>query len=77
MSIIAALLPNQDRLRRLQTAIRGRHQIAPCPDWSALHRLCETQPVSTAVFDLFARECDRHGAAVTIDHPRRRATPAG
>ena len=54
MSIIAALLPNQDRLRRLQTAIRGRHQIAPCSDWGALHRLCETQPVSTAVFDLFA-----------------------
>ena len=54
MSFIAALLPNQDRLRRLQTAIRGRHQIAPCPDWNALHRLCETQPVSTAVFDLFA-----------------------
>ena len=54
MSIIAALLPNPDRLRRLQTAIRGRHQIAPCADWGALHRLCETQPVSTAVFDLFA-----------------------
>ena len=54
MSIIAALLPNQDRLRRLQTAIRGRHQIAPCADWGALHRLCEMQPVSTAVFDLFA-----------------------
>ena len=54
MSIIAAMLPNQDRLRRLQTAIRGRHQIAPCSDWGALHRLCETQPVATAVFDLFA-----------------------
>src|SRR3970040_1702659 len=54
MSIIAALLPNQDRLRRLQTAIRGRHQIALCSDWGALHRLCETQPISTAVFDLFA-----------------------
>jgi AraC-like DNA-binding protein len=54
MSIIAALLPNPDRLRRLQAAIRGRHQIASCPDWGALHRLCETQPVSTAVFDLFA-----------------------
>ena len=54
MSIIAALLPNQDRLRRLQTAIRGRHQIAPCSDWGALQRLCETQPVATAVFDLFA-----------------------
>ena len=47
MSIIAALLPNPDRLRRLQAAIRGRHQIASCPDWGALHRLCETQPVST------------------------------
>ena len=54
MSIIAALIPNPDRLRRLQAAIRGRHQIAPCADWGALHRLCETQPVSTAVFDLFA-----------------------
>ena len=54
MSIIAALLPNQDRLRRLHAAIRGRHQIAACNDWGALHRLCETQPVSTAVFDLFA-----------------------
>ena len=54
MSIIAALLPNQDRLRRLHSAIRGRHQIVSCPDWGALHRLCETQPVATAVFDLFA-----------------------
>ncbi|NUQ11401.1 MAG: helix-turn-helix domain-containing protein [Gemmatimonadaceae bacterium] len=54
MSIIAALLPNPDRLRRLQATIRGRHQIAPCDDWGALHRLCETQPVSMAVFDLFA-----------------------
>ncbi len=28
------------------------------------------------IFDLFQRECDRNGATVTIDHPRRR-TPAG
>ena len=54
MSIIVALLPKQDRLRRLQAAIRGRHQIAPCEDWLALHRLCETQPVAMAVFDLYA-----------------------
>lgn len=54
MSIIAALLPGQDRLRRLQAAIRGRHQIAPCQDWGGLQRLCETQPVFTAIFDLFA-----------------------
>jgi AraC-like DNA-binding protein len=54
MSIIAALLPHPDRLRRLQAAIRGRHQISPCRDWGELQRLCETQPVSMAVFDLFA-----------------------
>lgn len=54
MSIIAALLPHPDRLRRLQAAIRGRHQISPCQDWGELRRICETQPVSTAVFDLYA-----------------------
>jgi len=54
MSIIAALLPQPDRLRRLQAAIRGRHQIASCQDWAELHRVCETQPVSTAIFDLYA-----------------------
>jgi AraC-like DNA-binding protein len=57
MGIIAALLPHQDRLRRLRAATRGRHQVAACADWGELRRLCETQPVSTAVFDLslFAR----------------------
>jgi AraC-like DNA-binding protein len=54
MSIIAALLPHPDRLHRLQAAIRGRHQISPCKDWGELQRVCETQPVSTAVFDLYA-----------------------
>lgn len=53
MGIITALLPQQDRLRRLQAAIRGRHQIVPCADWGELRRSCETQPVSMAVFDLF------------------------
>jgi AraC-like DNA-binding protein len=54
MGIIAALLPQPDRLRRLQAAIRGRHQIAPCDSWGDLRRVCETQPVTLAVFDLFA-----------------------
>lgn len=54
MSILAALLPNQDRLYRLHAAIRGRHQIAPCEDWGALRLICETQPVIMAVFDLYA-----------------------
>jgi AraC-like DNA-binding protein len=55
MGIIVALLPQPDRLRRLQAAIRGRHHIAPCDDWGTLRRVCDTQPVSMAIFDLFAR----------------------
>jgi AraC-like DNA-binding protein len=54
MGVIVALLPQPDRLRRLQAAIRGRHQIVPCGDWGELRRSCETQPASMAVFDLFA-----------------------
>jgi AraC-like DNA-binding protein len=54
MSIIAALLPQPDRLRRLQAAIRGRHQIAACQGWDELRRTCESQPVATAVIDLYA-----------------------
>jgi uncharacterized RmlC-like cupin family protein len=34
----------------------------------------EYEDEDPAVFDLFAQECDRHGAPVTIDHPRRPAT---
>lgn len=54
MGIIAALLPQHDRLRRLQMAVARRHQIVPCTDWNELRRVCELQPVSMTVFDLYA-----------------------
>jgi len=54
VGIIAALLPQQDRLRRLQMAVARRHQIVSCVDWTELRRVCELQPVFMSVFDLYA-----------------------
>jgi AraC-like DNA-binding protein len=54
MGIVAALLPNADRLYRLNGALRGRHTVEACRDWAALRRACDTQPVSIAVIDLYA-----------------------
>lgn len=54
MGVIATLLPNTGHLQRLRTAIRDRHSVVPCDDWSALTRICERQPVRVAVIDLFA-----------------------
>lgn len=54
MGVIATLLPNAGHLQRLRTAIRDRHSVVPCEDWSALTRVCERQPVRVAVIDLFA-----------------------
>jgi AraC-like DNA-binding protein len=54
MGVIATLLPNVAHLQRLRTAIRDRHQVVSCEDWSAVLSLCETQPVRIAVVDLFA-----------------------
>lgn len=65
MSIVAALLPNPERLRRLHAALRGRHSVAPCEDWGALRRTCDTQPVTIAVFDLYA------GGTLGLEHVRQ------
>lgn len=54
MSIIAALLPQPEHLRRLHLATRDRHQIVACADWVELRRVCEQQPVAITVFDLYA-----------------------
>jgi AraC-like DNA-binding protein len=54
MGVIATLLPNTGHLQRLRTAIRDRHQVVACDDWSELARTCERQPVRLAVIDLFA-----------------------
>jgi AraC-like DNA-binding protein len=54
MGVIAALLPQPARLQRLRSAVRDRHTIAPCDDWTALTRTCEEEPVHLAVMDLYA-----------------------
>lgn len=54
MGVIVALLPNRQQLERLRLAIRDRHDIVPCDDWSAVSDECERSPVRVAVIDLFA-----------------------
>ncbi|MDB4875239.1 MAG: AraC family transcriptional regulator [Gemmatimonadetes bacterium] len=53
MGVIATLLPTTVHLQRLRTAIRDRHQVVACDDWSELLAVCERQPVRLAVVDLF------------------------
>lgn len=54
MGVIATLLPTTAHLQRLRTALRDRHQVVPCEEWSALVQVCEQQPVRVAIVDLFA-----------------------
>ena len=54
MGVIAALLPNPARLFRLRSAVRGRHAVEVCQDWSEMARLCAERPVHLAIVDLYA-----------------------
>jgi AraC-like DNA-binding protein len=54
MGVIATLLPTPAHLQRLRTAIRDRHQVVACDDWTTLVQACEQQPVRVAVVDIFA-----------------------
>jgi|GEM_PF-581893 len=54
MGVIVTLLPQPGRLQRLRAAIRDRHTLMTCEDWSAVTRTCETEPVHLAVLDLYA-----------------------
>jgi AraC-like DNA-binding protein len=54
MGVIATLLPTATHLQRLRTAIRDRHQVIACDEWSLLLHACERQAVRVAVLDLFA-----------------------
>src|ERR1700684_2961983 len=54
MGVIVTLLPQPGRLQRLRAAIRDRHSIITCDDWSGVTRVCETEPVHLAVLDLYA-----------------------
>ena len=52
MSVIATLLP-QMQVQRLRNAIRDRHELRECDDWTALTRACDREPVRVAVVDLY------------------------
>lgn len=52
MGIIATLLP-LPQLQRLRFAIRDRHDVVACDDWSVLTSTCERFPVRVAIIDLF------------------------
>ena len=54
MGVIVTLLPQPGRLQRLRAAIRDRHTLVTCDDWSAVTRVCETEPVHLAVLDMYA-----------------------
>jgi AraC-like DNA-binding protein len=54
MGVIVTLLPQPGRLQRLRAAIRDRHTLLTCEDWSAVTRVCETEPVHLAVLDMYA-----------------------
>jgi DNA-binding NarL/FixJ family response regulator len=53
MSIIATLLPHPLQVQRLRTALRDRHELRECDDWSSLLRACDREPVRVAVVDLY------------------------
>lgn len=55
MAVIASLLPPA-QLQRVRLAVRDRHEVVPCDDWTALTRVCERQPVRVAIIDLFLDE---------------------
>lgn len=54
MGVIATLLPNTAYVLRLRGAIRDRHQLVACDEWSELIQVCEQQPVRVAIVDIFA-----------------------
>lgn len=53
MSVIATLLPSL-HIERLNAAVRDRHELRECKDWTALARTCDREPVRVAIVDLFA-----------------------
>lgn len=53
MSVIATLLPRV-HVQRLHAALRDRHELRECADWTSLMRTCDREPVRVAVLDLYA-----------------------
>ena len=52
--MILALLPPDERLLRLRSAVRGPGDVVPCATWSEVTAACERGDVEGVVFDLYA-----------------------
>lgn len=72
MGVIATLLPNAGQLQRLRIAVRERHTVVECHDWSGVSRTCEAQPVHLVVMDLYADGTANFDAVrrLQVNYPR-------
>jgi AraC-like DNA-binding protein len=55
MGVIATLLPGATHLQRLRAAIRDRHEIATCENWTQLAEACAEKPVRVVVVDFYSQ----------------------
>ena len=54
MSLVTALLPVELQQQRLHAALRDRHEIIFCTDWSTVIDACAERPVRAVILDLYA-----------------------
>ena len=54
VSLVAALLTAASAQHRLRLALRARHEIIPCEDWTAVLLACAERPIRAVVVDLYA-----------------------
>ena len=65
MGVIAVLVPHPVRVQRIRGAVRDQHAVVACESWGELTRVCETEAVYLAVFDLWA-----DGGTANLDRVR-------
>lgn len=65
MGVIAVLVPHPVRVQRIRAAVRDQHAVVACESWGELTRVCETEAVYLAVFDLYA-----DGGTANVDRVR-------
>lgn len=54
VSLVAVLVHSTVHLQRLRSAVRDRHELVICADWSELRRACAEQPIRSVIVDVFA-----------------------
>lgn len=77
MGVIATLIPTAAHLHRLRAAIRDRHEIVPCDNWSQLTATCGERPVRVAVVDFYSHGRPRLEAVRKLKHRFPRMTVIG